>query len=377
MKIIKIEHFLLTLAGVTTWALVTLVEVNAVKGKPYWHWMAAGYVLFLLFFLPMASGYLQQNRQWLGKALLMLQLLIITALLFAHSWVVTPVLLVIWAGCLPDFFSRRNAILLVILSAVVFCCSLRLAWQGKASLIMALSYFGFQFFALSSSFARVSERSARENVEQLNQKLQATRILLAQSSRQEERVRIARDLHDVLGHQLTALNLQLEILQHKAPDELRESVQQSKSLAKALLENIRQVVRDQRSLLSLDIRQAIQGLAANIPQLDLDIGGELHLDSVQLAEQLVLCIQEGMSNSLRHGRANHIKLVLEQQLNLVKIVLDDNGSGLTGRKDEGTGLRGMRERLAAYGGQVELRAMPDGCRLVISLNVMRAEFAHD
>ncbi|GGY66289.1 hypothetical protein GCM10011613_07760 [Cellvibrio zantedeschiae] len=190
-------------------------------------------------------------------------------------------------------------------------------------------------------------------------------------------MRIARDLHDILGHQLTALNLQLEILQHKVPEELRESVQQSKSLAKTLLENIRQVVRDQRNLLSLDIRQAIQGLAANIPQLGLDIRGELHLDSVQLAEQLVLCIQEGISNALRHGRATRINVLLQQQSNSIQIMLDDNGNGLAASTAHGTGLRGMRERLAVYDGSVELLALAEGCRLMISLNTDTKEAAHD
>ena len=122
-----------------------------------------------------------------------------------------------------------------------------------------------------------------------------------------------------LCHQLTALNLQLEILQHKVPDELREIVQQSKGLAKELLENIRQVVRDQRTLLSLDIRQAVRALVVHIPQLEMQIKGELQLDTVALAEQIVFCIQEGISNAVRHGRATCINLMLEQQSNVKKM----------------------------------------------------------
>jgi signal transduction histidine kinase len=303
--------------------------------------------------------------------------LVALASLIVHQGPVAPVLLVVWAGQLPDFFSRRLAFIQVAISALSFYAIMLFCWTESYPIISSLIYLGFQLFALSSSFARVNERNARERVEQLNQQLQATRILLAQSSRQDERVRIARDLHDILGHQLTALNLQLEILQHKVPDELRETLQQSKGLAKELLENIRQVVRDQRNLLSLDIRQAVQALLAHIPQLEMHIEGELQLDSVQLAEQIVLCIQEGISNALRHGHATRINLTLEQQSHSVKIFLDDNGRGLVAGSGNGTGLQGMRERLSAYGGLVELSALTQGCRLAITLDTGFKESAHD
>ncbi|HOY21865.1 MAG TPA: histidine kinase [Cellvibrio sp.] len=373
----KNEHVLLTLAGVFTWLLVAYVELERLSGSPYILLSALGYLLFLICFLPIGTGYSRKFSPRYSQVLLMGQVLVALALLVVHHGPVAPVLLVVWAGQLPDFFTRRLAFIQVTISALSFYFIMLFCWVESYPVITSLIYLGFQLFALSSSFARVSERNARERVEQLNQQLQATRILLAQSSRQDERVRIARDLHDILGHQLTALNLQLEILQHKVPDELRETVQQSKGLAKELLENIRQVVRDQRNLLSLDIRQAVQALVVHIPQLEMQIEGELQLDSVQLAEQIVLCIQEGISNALRHGQATSINLMLEQQSNEIKISLEDNGSGLIAGLNNGTGLQGMRERLAPYAGVVELSAPVQGCRLAISLHTGIKEFVHD
>lgn len=373
----KNEHILLTLAGVFTWALVTYVELVLVGGNSHIFWSVLGYLFFLFCFLPIGTGYSRKFSLRFSQMLLMGQILVSLALLVEHHGPVAPVLLVVWAGQLPDFFSRRLAFLQVAVSALFFYAIMFFCWGDAYPIITSLIYLGFQLFALSSSFARVNERNARERVEQLNQQLQATRILLAQSSRQDERVRIARDLHDILGHQLTALNLQLEILQHKVPDELRETVQQSKGLAKELLENIRQVVRDQRNLLSLDIRQAVQALVVHIPQLEIQIEGELQLDSVQLAEQIVLCIQEAISNAVRHGRATRINLLLQQQSNVISIFLDDNGLGLVTGTGNGTGLEGMRERLSAYGGRVELSALAQGCRLAISLNTGVKEVAHD
>lgn len=373
----KNEHILLTLAGVFTLGLVAYVELERLSGSPYILWSMLGYIFFLMCFLPISTGYSRKFPPYFSQGLLTGQILVALVSLIVHQGPVAPVLLVVWAGQLPDFFSRRLAFIQVAVSALAFYTIMRLCWTDAYPVISSLIYLGFQLFALSSSFARVSERNARERVEQLNQQLQATRILLAQSSRQDERVRIARDLHDILGHQLTALNLQLEILQHKVPDELRETVQQSKGLAKELLENIRQVVRDQRNLLSLDIRQAVQALLAHIPQLEIQIEGELRLDSVQLAEQIVLCIQEGISNALRHGHATRINLMLEQQSNEIKISLDDNGRGLVAGAGNGTGLQGMRERLSTYRGLVELSALAQGCRLAISLNSNFKEIVDD
>ncbi len=373
----KNEYILLTLAGVFTLGLVAYVELERLSGSPYILWSMLGYIFFLMCFLPISTGYSRKFPPYFSQGLLTGQILVALVSLIVHQGPVAPVLLVVWAGQLPDFFSRRAAFAQVIISALCFCAIMYFCWTDSYPIVTSLIYLGFQLFALSSSFARVSERNARERVEQLNQQLQATRILLAQSSRQDERVRIARDLHDILGHQLTALNLQLEILQHKVPEELRETVQQSKGLAKELLENIRQVVRDQRNLLSLDIRQAVQALLAHIPQLEIQIEGELQLDSVQLAEQIVLCIQEGISNALRHGRATRISLLLEQQSNAIKISLDDNGRGLVAGAGNGTGIQGMRERLSPYSGLVELSALAQGCRLAISFNPSFKEIAHD
>lgn len=373
----KSENIFLTLAGVFTLGLVAYVEVDRLSGSPYIFWSMLGYAVFLICFLPISTGYSRKFSPYFSQCLLTGQILVALVSLMVHQGPVAPVLLVVWAGQLPDFFSRRWAFIQVAMSALAFYTIMLSCWTDAYPIISSLIYLGFQLFALSSSFARVNERKARERVEQLNQQLQATRILLAQSCRQDERVRISRDLHDILGHQLTALNLQLEILQHKVPNELRENVQQSKYLAKELLESIRQVVRDQRNLLSLDIRQAVQALLAHIPQLEIQIEGELQLDSVQLTEQIVLCIQEGISNALRHGHATRIHLRLAQQSNSINIFLDDNGRGLALSQNNGTGLHGMRERLSAYGGLVALSALAQGCRLAISANTNFKEPVHD
>lgn len=366
------DKHLLTLAGIITWSAVAYIELQRLAGSPYAVYGILGYLAFLVLFTTVV--YQLGNRQYhrRHRIFLYLQLLIALLVLLIHPTDFAPVLLVVWAAQLADYFSRRQAILLVLLSNLLFYLIIFTHWQFRSHVTLALTFLGFQMFALGTAFARVNERRAREELEQVNQQLFATRIILAQSSKQEERLRIARDLHDILGHQLTALNLQLEILQHKVDQSLQHSVMETKQLAKQLLENIRAVVRDQRTSVAVDIRQAVQALTLRLPELTLSIHGNLQLESTQLAEQLLLCIQEGISNALRHGNAKNIQLNLQQDQHKIFIAMDDQGSGCSLPIKPGNGLTGMQERLAQFNGRAELIPQASGCRLSITLELTHA-----
>ncbi len=360
------------LAGIITWSAVAYIEFQRLSGSPYVAVGVIGYVCFLVLFATVVHQL--GNRQYYRRHrfFLHLQLLIALLLLLIHPSDLAPILLVVWAAQLADYFSRKHSILLVLFSNMVFYLIIVMFWKVQSHFVVALTFLGFQLFALGTAFARVSERQAREELEQVNQQLLATRIILAQSSKQEERLRIARDLHDILGHQLTALNLQLEILQHKVDQGLQTSVMETKQLAKQLLENIRAVVRDQRTAITVDIRQAIQTLATRLPELTLEIHGNLHLESAYVAEQLLLCIQEGISNAVRHGNAKNIQLNLQQEKNNIRIDIDDQGIGCSSSFKPGNGLTGMQERLAQFNGHTELISREIGCRLSIALELHNA-----
>ncbi len=366
------DKYLLTFAGFITWGAVAYVEFGRLADSPFLWPSVVGYSIFLLLFLLVGCGYADKIPLPKTRIILYAQLTIALLLMLVHHSQISPVLLVVWAAQLPDYFSRRSAVIQVLASNLMFYYILIALWKYESAVVTALIYLGFQLFALSTAFARVNEKHAREQLEQVNQQLLTTRIILAQSSKQDERLRIARDLHDILGHQLTALNLQLEILQHKVTNDLQESVADTKNLAKQLLDSIRAVVRNQRAPLTVDIRQAVQALALRLPQLQLIIEGELQLESTELAEQLLLCIQEGISNALRHGRATQIKLVLQQQDKKITILLEDNGRGCSETINPGSGLLGINERLQQFNGAVNLQPLLQGACLHISLEQLHA-----
>ena len=97
--------------------------------------------------------------------------------------------------------------------------------------------------------------------------LQNTRLLATESSRIAERVRIARELHDLVGHHLTALTLNLEVASHLVEGNAKDKVRQAQSVAKLLLSDVREVVSQLRQDDAIDLTKALHSLVEGVPQL--------------------------------------------------------------------------------------------------------------
>lgn len=384
------EENMLIAAGVLTWALVAWVGINQ-AALHTWQGMlnAVLYGLFVVQFILIATDKVAHNIRLRRITTLVMPLTVMSLMLTANH-ALLPILFVIWASLLPEFFNRRQAISQLLLANLVYYALLQWQLHEQSNVFNILIYLGFQFFAYSSSQARLSERKSRLIQEQLNQQLIATRALLSQASEQQERLRISRDLHDILGHQLTALSLQLEVLSHTAPEELKPQVNQSKSLAKELLESIRAVVRAQRVQVGLDLVPPLEALMTRLPNVTLNCKGMKPLQSAELTQALLLVLQEGISNAVRHGKANQLQLSMQDSQSALVLQLSDNGVGLTrgaarnasaksgtelngpgqfGTRQFGTGLGGMQERLQPFNGTLELRAndSASGCQLTLTL----------
>lgn len=375
------EESMLIAAGVLTWALVAWVGINK-AALHTWQGMlnATLYGLYLVQFILIATDQVAHNNILFRRLATLAMPLIVLSLLLTANHALLPILFVIWASLLPEFFNRRQAISQLLLANLVYYALLQWHLHEQSNVFNILIYLGFQFFAYSSSQARLSERKSRLIQEQLNQQLIATRALLSQASEQQERLRISRDLHDILGHQLTALSLQLEVLSHKAPEDLKPQVNQSKSLAKELLESIRAVVRAQRVQMGLDLVPPLEALMTRLPSVTFTCKTMKPLQSAELTQALLLVLQEGISNAVRHGKANQLQLSMEDSQSALVLQLSDNGVGLTrvaarnasaksGTGLYGTGLSGMQERLQPFNGKVQLRANDSapGCQLTLTL----------
>jgi len=241
-------------------------------------------------------------------------------------------------------------------------------WKMSHAWRFLLVYLGFQLFAaLTAWYAKRAERTAAE-LQQTNAHLLATRSLLEESARDRERLRLARELHDVAGHKLTALKLNLTALERAGDAAVQPSIKVVSQLATELLDDIRGVVAQIRQHDGLDLRQALTQLIVPLPspRIHLTVADDARVDSVAQAETLLRVVQEGLTNIVRHAHADNAWIDLRREGDMVRLSIRDDGRGIMPLR-EGFGLKGMRERLDAVGGTLDvLPASGGGVALAIT-----------
>ena len=234
-----------------------------------------------------------------------------------------------------------------------------LGFTPVLAVLQAVMYVGYSSFTFITGLVAKQQALAREEQRRLNAELRATRALLAESSRMSERLRISRELHDLLGHHLTALSLNLEVAGHLAEGKALEHVRQSHTLAKLLLTDVREVVSEMREERGIDLTSALRVLVEGVPalQVQLDLPERLQIEDPERAQVLLRCAQEIITNTVRHAGASRLSLHMTQDESGVHLAARDNGRGCQ-KAVPGNGLRGMRERLSVYGGRVDIITAP-------------------
>lgn len=272
-----------------------------------------------------------------------------------------PILGVIVAAQLPFLFGTAAAFGLVALSLLGYAAVFAWTWDLSRPLFSTAMYGGFQCFALlTARLAHIAERQ-RDELAEVNAHLLSTRSLLEAGARDGERLRLSRELHDVAGHSLTALKLNLE-LALRLPDAEREAkIASARDLADALLDDIRAVVGQLRRHDGVDLGPALRALTERLPgpRVELDLEPELRVAEVGQAQALLRCVQEGLTNALRHSGARHVRVSVRRAGDAVQAEVSDDGRGQANTV-AGHGLTGMRERIEEAGGQLEIDSPPGG-----------------
>ena len=174
-------------------------------------------------------------------------------------------------------------------------------------------------------------------------------------------MRISRELHDLVGHHLTALSLNLEVASHLVSGGAQEHVRQAQSVAKLLLSDVREVVSQLRDDDAIDLTEALRTLVEGVPGLTihLDLPPRFSVDDPRRAQVLLRCAQEIITNTVRHAAARNLWLRCERtEANELAIHAHDDGRGV-GDLRQGNGLTGMRERLAQIGGRLNITTARD------------------
>jgi signal transduction histidine kinase len=280
---------------------------------------------------------------------------------------VTAILLIMIAVVLASNYGPRLTAATLLLVNVGFYGIAHWLWHVTDALFLVLIYGSFEAFAAVSSSARTRSEAAAVELRRVNAELLATRALLAESARDSERLRVSRELHDVTGHKLTALNLNLELLRHDSELSARRELAIASQLGDELLSDIRAVVSRLRHDDGIDLREALQRLAEPFPQpsILIDVHDGLRVRSTATAEVLLRAAQEGLTNSVRHAGAQHAWVSLRPGPDRIELIVEDDGP-YTGSHTAGNGLTGLRERVEGLGGRVGIdRSNSGGFRLTV------------
>lgn len=339
---------------------------------PLWLWWAA-YLGYLVVFVLGSQVPASRRPDQLGDRVLLAVQGTFGAVAYAlapvFGWAV--VLLIVTAAAAAYDLSRRGAVAVIAAQTVlVATVSVRTEMEPIEAVLSTVVNTSFQVFAAVVIWTQQREAESRSQLAEAHAELQATSALLEASSRSAERLRIARDLHDLVGHQLTALTLELEAATHASRADDPPHVQRARGIAKELLGDVREAVSELRSQ-QPGLHDALVAVTDGVPQLHVALTVDDHLevdDRTTLA--VVRCVQEIITNTVRHADADELCVAVTTR--------PDGGLCLTARDDgrgaetlrPGNGLLGIRERIEALGGTVTFRSDP-GQGLQVTAEVPR------
>lgn len=242
---------------------------------------------------------------------------------------------------------------------------------------------GLVFISVFTQSA-VSEERARAEVERLvgeltsaNQQLRAYAVQVEELAIAKERNRLAREIHDGLGHYLTTIHMQIQAskaIMKTDPQKAFDALDKALDLTHQALADVRQSVAALRSPVMLDltlpdmIAELVKNVDAGGIRTSLDIQGEARTLSPQVRLTLYRSAQEALNNSVKHSQATRVSVRLDfQAKDEVVLTVEDNGQG-TDQLDGGFGLIGMKERVTLLNGDIKIQtAKGQGFKVEIRL----------
>jgi signal transduction histidine kinase len=242
----------------------------------------------------------------------------------------------------------------------------------------AISFGLTLLFILLLVNALLAERQSREKLLLANDQLRQYSLRIEDQATLQERNRIAREIHDALGHALTAQSIQLEnalLFLPPGAEKTESFLREAKQLGSRALQEVRRSISTLRSnplqgqSLETAITKAITEFR-NTTGIVLDCTIQLsHPIPTEISTALYRVIQESLTNIYKHSAATFVSFHLQQSPETLHLQIADNGHGFDPEGNTtGFGLQGMRERTAALDGQFSLSSQPGkGCRITVSI----------
>ncbi len=349
------------LVGTELWA-----RANGV-GRPD----GAGYALLVVIAAPVAI----RNRYPIET------LALIAAAATAYVWLGQPgpfwtvsLVLAIWAAVSAGYRTATLAIGSVV--AVAFMAAGLIVRAGHA--VEPEAPLWLVGWLIAGFVLGEVSRGRREYIAQVEQRAidaERTRDEEARRRAGEERLRIARDLHDVLAHSISVINVQAGVAVHlldKQPEQAREALITINETSKEAMRELRATLGVLRQADDIDSRAPAPGLerldelidTARAAGLAVEVSTTGEPSRLPAASDLAAyrIVQESLTNVTRHADASHVAISIRHDSDAVEVTVEDDGTGIPPgvALRPGNGLTGMRERAAAIGGALDAGPRPEG-----------------
>ncbi|MEM7552641.1 MAG: sensor histidine kinase [Cyanobacteria bacterium P01_A01_bin.84] len=335
-------------------------------------------ILTALIILAVLSFYFPLNHPlWQRQGYIFLEVLcLVLTCILTTSALDLFLYLVIAKSCF--LLSRKDAIFVAIASGIVWQISQvwhmpqKIEWMNSifaevfadpqryiiyTLLTNTVVYLAVSTFIILLCFIFLAERYSHAKAVALSFEVEKLAAKL-------ERTRIARDIHDSLGHTLTSLDIQLELaerLEERNPDKAKQAIKIAKTLASRSLQQVRQSVFTIREE-NFQLNQALMTLIKQFQQNNsYQMQTRLNFPSLplQTSHQIYCIVQEGLTNIQKHSHASLVNLLGKATSSEVILNLTDDGIGFESDKpNSGYGLKGIQERVQMLGGKIKIDSTP-------------------
>lgn len=349
-------------------------------------WVASGLLAAFTLLLLVRSQTVSHVR-WGSYVYTALQTGLIAALLWLppqQQLIATVLFFVVSAEAAMMFPPRIVAIWITLFSAVTLLAYAMFSQDGLiAAPIYVTGYIFFAIFAQQTARAEAARAESQRLLEQLQAAHEQLQHYAAQAEElavSQERNRLAREMHDTLGHRLTVAAVQLQAAERliaSDPGRAAQMVDTVRGQIREALGELRRTVATLRAPLEADLAllPALKRLASNFEQatgvvVHTVLPNELPPLSSPQRQALYRGAQEGLTNVQKHAQAHAVWLQLSQHDGVVSLQVRDDGVGLqaTAQEQLGFGLRGLRERAVQLGGELRVESLANqGAQIVLTL----------
>jgi len=318
-----------------------------------WTLMVLAALVFLILYFRFYWTHRTTERLWIIAAITLLGLVFV-------AYQGNGQVFIIYASAFCGFTGsmRKSLRLLAIILAVLLleAALLRLTpWVWAFGL-----FFGAMIGVANAYFGELGLKNKA-----LKQSQEEIRLLAATA----ERERISRDLHDLLGHTLTLITVKAELAATLAEKDLQGAAREIREVERISRETLQQVREAVGGYRSGGLIGELANARVALTAADVELTEKIDAPKLSATQDslLAMLLREAVTNVVRHSGARHCRIRLENRDRHIRLLVEDDGRG--GTVHEGNGLKGMRERLQAVAGRLDIASGHDGTRLAILVPV--------